>query len=461
MIEASDGDDRGDGTLLDGLFATPAMARLFDDRARVQAMLDFEAALARAEAAAGVIPAEAARHIAAACDAGRFDLAALARAAADGGNLAIPLVKALTAAVGGEAGRYVHWGATSQDVIDTGFMLQARGGLDLLVAETRAIGDALAALAERHRATVMPGRTFLQHALPVTFGLKAAGWLSGITAAHAELRHVGATALALQFGGAAGTLASLGKAGPAVAERLAADLGLPLPPLPWHGDRSRIARIACALGLTAGALGKIALDVALMMQTEVGEAFEPAAPGKGGSSTMPHKRNPVGATLALASARQVQALVPLALQAMLSEHERAIGGWHAEWQALPEAFRLTAAAAGHVRILSEGLEVDTARMRANLDRTHGLVLAERVMMALAPQLGRLAAHHRVEAATWQAVAEGTTLQAVLAADAEIVARLGTDGLAALFAPEGYLGATDTFIDAAGAAWRAARAAAAP
>jgi 3-carboxy-cis,cis-muconate cycloisomerase len=461
MIEASEGDDRGDGTLLDGLFATPAMARLFDDRARLQAMLAFEAALARAEAAAGVIPAEAARHIAAACDAGRFDFAALARAAADGGNLAIPLVKALTAAVGGEAGRYVHWGATSQDVIDTGFMLQARGGLDLLVAETRAIGDALAALAERHRASVMPGRTFLQHALPVTFGLKAAGWLAGIAAAHAELRHVGATALALQFGGAAGTLASLGEAGPAVAERLAADLGLPLPPLPWHGDRSRIARIAAALGLAAGALGKIALDVALLMQTEVGEAFEPAAPGKGGSSTMPHKRNPVGATLALASARQAQALVPLALQAMLSEHERAIGGWHAEWQALPEAFRLTAAAASHVRVLAEGLEVDAARMRANLDRTHGLVLAERVMMALAPQLGRLAAHHRVEAATKRAVAEGATLHAVLAADAEIVAGLGPDGLAALFAPEGYLGSTDTFIDAAGAAWRAARAAAAP
>lgn len=447
----------GDGTLLDGLFATPAMARLFDDRARLQAMLDFEAALARAEAAVGVIPADAAAAITAACDATRFDLAAIGRAAADGGNLAIPLVKALTAAVGGDAARFVHWGATSQDVIDSGFMLQARGGLDLLVAETRAIGDALAALAARHRATVMPGRTFLQHALPVTFGLKAAGWLSGVTAAHAELRQVRATALALQFGGAAGTLASLGEAGPAVAERLAADLGLALPPLPWHGDRSRIARIASALGLMAGALGKIALDVALLMQTEVGEAFEPAAPGKGGSSTMPHKRNPVGATLALASARQAQALVPLALQAMLSEHERAIGCWHAEWQALPEAFRLTAAAAAHVRVLAEGLEVDAARMRANLDRTHGLVLAERVMMALAPQLGRMPAHHRVEAATKRAVAEGATLYAILAEDAEIVATLGEDGLAGLFDPAGYLGANETFIEAAGAAWRAARA----
>jgi 3-carboxy-cis,cis-muconate cycloisomerase len=457
MDDRSDDGGRGDGTLLDGLFATPAMARLFDDRARLQAMLDFEAALARAEAAAGVIPAEAAVAISAACDAGRFDLAAIGRAAADGGNLAIPMVKALTAAVGGEAARSVHWGATSQDAIDTGFMLQARAGLDLLILETGAIGDALATLADRNRKTVMPGRTFLQHALPVTFGLKAAGWLSGVTAAHAELRLVRATAIALQFGGAAGTLASLGDRGPAVAERLAANLDLPLPALPWHGDRTRIARIASALGLAAGALGKIALDVALMMQTEVGEAFEPAAPGKGGSSTMPHKRNPVGATLALASARQAQALVPLALQAMVAEHERPIGGWHTEWVALPEAFRLTAAAAGHVRTIAEGLEVDAARMRANLDRTQGLVLAERVMMALAPTLGRMPAHHRIEAATKRAVADGTTLHAALAADAEIVATLGADGLAALFDPQGYLGANDTFIEAAGAAWRAARA----
>jgi 3-carboxy-cis,cis-muconate cycloisomerase len=453
MIDASDEEDRGDGTLLYALFATPAMARLFDDRARLQAMLDFEAALARAEATAGVIPAEAAEAITAACDAARFDLGAIGRAAADGGNLAIPMVKALTAAVGGDAGRYVHWGATSQDAIDSGFMLQARSGLDVLIAETTAIGVALDALADRHAATVMPGRTFLQHALPTSFGLKAAGWLSGITAARAELAHVRATALAVQFGGAAGTLASLGDKGPAVAERLASELGLPLPPLPWHGDRARTARIACALGLAAGAAGKIALDVALMMQTEVGEAFEPAAPGKGGSSTMPHKRNPVGATLALASARQVQALVPVALQAMISEHERAVGGWHAEWVVLPQAFRLTAAALAAVRTLAEGLEVDAARMRENLDRTHGLVLAERVMMALAPTLGRMPAHHRVEAATKRAVVDGTTLHAVLAADAEIVATLGIDGLAALFEPEGYLGASDAFIAAARADWR--------
>ena len=453
MIEASDEDDRGDGTLLGALFATPAMGRLFDDRARLQAMLDFEAALARAEATAGVIPADASEAITLACDAARFDLGAIGRAAADGGNLAIPMVKALTAAVGGDAGRFVHWGATSQDAIDSGFMLQARSGLDLLIAELTAIGDALDALAERHALTAMAGRTFLQHALPVSFGLRAAGWLSGVTAARAELAHVRATALAVQFGGAAGTLASLGDKGPAVAERLAVELGLPLPPLPWHGDRARIARIASALGLAAGALGKIALDVALMMQTEVAEAFEPAAPGKGGSSTMPHKRNPVGATLALASARQAQALVPVALQAMISEHERAIGGWHTEWVALPQAFRLTAAAAAHVRTIAEGLEVDADRMRENLDRTQGLVLAERVMMALAPTLGRMPAHHCVEAATKRAIADGETLHAVLAADPEIVATLGADGLAALFEPEGYLGASDAFIAAARAEWR--------
>lgn len=455
MDEASRTTGRGDGALLDGLFATPAMARLFDDRARLQAMLDFEAALARAEAACGIVPAAAAEAIAAACDADRFDLAVIGAAAAGGGNLAIPMVKALTAAAGGDAGRFVHWGATSQDAIDTGFMLQARRGLDLLIAEIDEIGDALDALAACHGNTVMAGRTFLQHALPTSFGLKAAGWLAGVTQARAELRHVRDTALAVQFGGAAGTLASLGADGPAVAARLAAALNLPLPPLPWHGDRSRIARIASTLGLTAGALGKIALDVALMMQTEVGEAFEPSAPGKGGSSTMPHKRNPVGATLALAAARQVQALVPVALQGMLGEHERAIGGWHAEWATLPEAFRLTAAAAAHVRTIAQGVEVDAARMRANLDLTDGLVLAERVMMALAPTLGRMPAHHRVEAATKRAVAEGTSLHAVLADDAEIVAILGPDGLSALFDPQGYLGASQTFIAAARAAWRPA------
>ena len=391
--------------------------------------------------------------IAAACDAARFDLAAIAAAAPAGGNLAIPMVTALTAAVGGDAGRYVHWGATSQDAIDTGFMLQARAGLDVLIAELGAVGDGLDDLAGRHAGTVMAGRTFLQHALPVTFGLKAAGWLAGIDAARRELEEVRRSALAVQFGGAAGTLASLGEAGPAVAAALADRLGLPLPALPWHGDRSRTARLAAALGIAAGALGKIAVDVALLMQPDVGEAFEPAAAGKGGSSTMPHKRNPVGATLALAAVRQAHALVPVALQAMVAEHERAIGGWHAEWVVLPDLFRLTAAAAAHVRGIVEGVEVDAARMRANLEATRGLVLAERVMMALAPTLGRLPAHHRVEAAAKRAVAGGTTLHAVLADDPEVVGILGSDGLAALFEPEGYLGASDHFIAAARAAWR--------
>jgi 3-carboxy-cis,cis-muconate cycloisomerase len=443
----------GSSAILAALFGTEAANAVFDDRARLQGMLDFEAALAVAEAGAGVIPADAVEPIAEKCVAALYDLDDVARETAIAGNPAIPMVKMLTAAVAEPARGYVHWGATSQDAIDTGFMLQARRALGLIDGELVAIAKVADALAAEHAGTVMAGRTFLQHALPITFGLKAAGWLAQIGRVLLDVDRLRRDGLALQFGGGAGTLASLGERGPAVAKRLADDLGLALPELPWHGARDRVARIAATLGLVAGALGKIADDVALLMQTEVGEASEPPAPGKGGSSTMPHKRNPVGATLTLAAVRQVHALVPVALESMVGEQERSLGGWHAEWATLPEMFRLTAAAGHQVRVLVEGLEVDAARMRANLDLTHGLVMAERMMMALADALGRLEAHHVVEAAARRAVAERTSLADALAADPDARRLLGAAEIAALADPTGYLGATGHFIASARARWR--------
>jgi len=443
----------GVSAILGAAFGTETMNGAFDDRARLQGMLDFEAALAVAEAAEGVVPAAAAAAIAEQCVAAHFDLAEIGRQTALAGNPAIPMVKMLTAMVEPAARGYVHWGATSQDAIDTGFMLQAGRGLRLLAEDLAAVGIAADRLAGAHAATLMAGRTFLQQALPITFGLKAAGWLSQAGRALAEVERLRRGGLVVQFGGAVGTLASLGGKGPAVARHLAVDLGLGLPEMPWHGARDRTARIAATLALVAGVCGKVAEDVALMMQSEVGEAFEPAAAGKGGSSTMPHKRNPVGATLTLAAVREVTALLPVAFQAMVGEQERALGGWHAEWLALPEMFRLTAAACAQVRTMLEGLEVDAARMRANLELTRGLVLAERAQMALAETIGRHAAHAVVERASKRAIAEAIPLAAALAGEDEATRALPAADLAALFDPAGYLGATAEFIAAARHGWR--------
>lgn len=295
-------------SLLGSLFGEPACDALFDDAARVQAMLEFESALARAQAQCGVIPAEAAQAIAVACDVQHYDLAALAQATALAGNPAIPLVKALTACVAehdAQAARWVHWGATSQDVIDTGTVLQLRAALDLLLPRLQHLCADLAALAERERNTGLPGRTLLQQAVPVTFGLKVAGWLDALQRAHHRLQGLQQDSLVLQFGGAAGTLASLQERGLEVAEALAKTLLLPLPALPWHTARDRLVEVGCAFGLLAGTLGKIGGDVVLLMQSEVGEVFEPAAAGKGGSSAMPHKRNPVSSVAAIAVATRV------------------------------------------------------------------------------------------------------------------------------------------------------------
>jgi 3-carboxy-cis,cis-muconate cycloisomerase len=438
------------------LFTGDAMAAVFSDAARLQAMLDFEAALAKAEASVGLIPSTAAAAIARACRADRLDIAGLARATAEAGNPAIPMVKQLTALVAEQdtaAAGFVHWGATSQDAMDTGLVLQIRAGLATIEPDLQRLSSALAALTQTHAKTVMIGRTLMQQAVPVTFGLKTAGWLAALARAHTRLTDAGQAAQVLQFGGAAGTLAALGDRGLDVAAALARELELDLPDLPWHGHRDRLVDLAAALGLLAGTLGKMARDIALLMQTEVAEAFEPAGDGRGGSSTMPHKRNPIACAVALAAAARIPPLAATLLAAMPQEQERGLGGWHAEWETLPQIFLLAGGALHHMSDAAAGLTVDTERMRANIDATRGLVMAEAVTMALAARIGKRDAHKLVESACRRAVAEGAHLRDLLAGDPAITAQLSPEILDRLFAPESYLGMAERFVERALAARR--------
>ena len=401
------------------------------DLAWLQAMLDVEAALARAQAAAGVIAAEHAEAIAAMCRAERYDVEALGGQAAEVGNPAAPLVRALRAEVGDPAAADVHRGATSQDVVDSATMLVAGRALDALLDDLGGAAAAAALLAAEHRATVMAGRTLLQQAVPVSFGLKAVGWLVGLDEAAQRLDAVRRTRLAAQLGGAAGTLSALGDAGIDVLSRFARELRLAEPVLPWHTIRTRIAELATGLGEASGVMAKIAGDVVLLAQTEVGEVREGGAGDRGGSSAMPHKHNPVAAISALAGARQAPGLVANLLAAMEHEHERAAGAWHAEWGPLRELLRATGSAAAWLRDCLEHLEVDRERMRANLGDA---MLAERVAGAI----GGADAGDRVRAA----LAAGRSLADVArehlsAQDAERV-----------LDPATYLGATDQLIDRA-------------
>ena len=425
------------------------MRAVCDDIAYLQRMLDFEAALARAEAATGVIPASAAGPIAKACKASSFDLADLAEAATRSGNLAIPLVKALTAEVANanpDAARYVHWGATSQDVIDTAGMLTFRAGIDALLADLDRAIAGFAKLARQHRHTAMVARTWLQHALPMPFGLKLAEYAAALHRSQSRLRRLRSEELALQFGGAAGTLAALGDKGMRVAEKLAQELKLPLPDAPWHTHRDRIAEAASVLAILTGTCGKIARDVSLMMQTDVAEAFEPAGEGRGGSSTMPHKRNPVAAATALAAATMAPNLAATIFAAQVQDHERSAGPWQAEWPTLPMLLLVTSGALAATVDIAEGLEVDAARMHVNLDARGGLIMAEAVTMALAEKIGKSEAHHLVEAASKKAVMEKNRLRDVLMKDPDVTAHLSADKLAKLFEPMAYQGVSQTLID---------------
>src|ERR1700761_3623266 len=431
------------------LLSSTAMRAVCDDATTVQHMLDFEAALARAEAAIGVIPKSAAGPIGAGCRAESFDSAALAEAATRSGNLAIPLVKALTANVAKtdtEAARYVHWGATSQDVIDTAAMLTLRAGIAALLGDVDRAIAGFAKLGRAHRNSAVVARTWLQHALPMPFGLKLAEYAAALHRSKLRLKRLRTETLALQFGGAAGTLAALGDKGVAVSEALARELDLPLPEAPWHTHRDRIAEAASVFAILTGTCGKIARAVSLMMQSYVGEAFEPAGAGRGGSSTMPHKRNPVAAASALGAATMAPGLAATIFAAQVQDHERSAGPWHAEWPTLPALMLVTSGALAATVDLAEGLEVDAIRMRANLGATHGLIMAEAVTFALAEKIGKSDAHHLVEAASKKAVAEKKDLQDVLAGDAKVSAHLDRNRLAELFEPMNYQGASQALID---------------
>jgi 3-carboxy-cis,cis-muconate cycloisomerase len=435
--------------LLAPLLSSSAMRDVCDDATALQHMLDFEAALARAEAACGVIPERAVEPIARACNASSFELAALAQAATRSGNLAIPLVKALTAEVAksdAEAARYVHWGATSQDVIDTAAMLTLRAGIDVLLSDLERAIEGFAKLARQHRHTPVAARTWLQHALPMPFGLKLAEYAAALHRSRLRLKRVRAQTLALQFGGAAGTLAALGDKGLAVAEKLAAELELPLPEAPWHTHRDRIADAAAALAIVAGSCGKIARDVSLLMQTDVGEAFEPSSEGRGGSSTMPHKRNPVASATALAASTMAPNLAATIFAAQVQEHERSAGPWHAEWPTLPTLMLVTSGGLAAIVDLAEGLEVDEARMRANLDATGGLIMAEAIAFALADKIGKSEAHHLVEAMSRKALAEKKHLRDVMAQDPKVTSLLSPEKIAALLEPMTYQGTSQALID---------------
>jgi len=435
--------------LLDPLFGSPAMGEVFSDAACVQRMLDFEAALAHAEARCGVIPASAAPAIAAKCKVELIDTNALATATAASLNPAIPLVKQLTALVAkddAEAARFVHWGATSQDANDTALVLQMREAFDILQADLDSLSQGLISLAQKHRSTPIAGRTLMQHALPTTFGVKVAGWLDAMNRHRERFAEARARALVLQFGGAVGTLAALRDKGLQVAEVLAAELNLGLPPMPWHTQRDRVAEVATTLGLCTGTLGKMARDISLHMQTEIAEVFEPAGEGRGGSSTMPHKRNPVSAAIVLSAATRVPGLVSTMLSAMVQEDERGLGDWHAEWETLPEIFRLAAGALHQMATIVPHLEVDAARMRRNLDATQGLIFAEGVSMGLGNHIGKSAAHTLVEAASRRARDSGKHLREVLAQDRAVTDWLNAEELDRLFAPENYLGVAEMLVD---------------
>jgi 3-carboxy-cis,cis-muconate cycloisomerase len=439
-------------TLFGDMFGTAAMRAAFGELAFLARCAEVEAALARAQARAGIVPTDAAAAISQAAASvieqpQSLDLGRLKRETETVGYPILPLVRQL-AERAGEAGRWVHWGATTQDIMDTAAVLQIRAGLELIEADLTVLRGHLAALARRWRDTPMAGRTHMQHALPITFGYKAAVWLAGFDRHAARLTELRPRVLQVQFGGAAGTLASLGPGVESLASRaeLARELGLVEPAITWHVARDGIAETVQFLALLGGSLGKIAYDVMLMASTEFAEAAEPFVAGRGSSSTMPQKRNPISCELILAAAKALRQHAGLILDALVSDFERATGPWHAEWIALPESFGYAAGALHQTEFMMGGLIVDPQRMAKNLGMTHGLIVAEAVMMGLAPHTGRNEAHDLVYDACRTAIDSDRPLYDVLIEVPEVAGRLGTEALKALTDPANYLGATQAMID---------------
>jgi 3-carboxy-cis,cis-muconate cycloisomerase len=435
--------------LLPPLVSSAAMRAILDDRARLQRMLDFEAALTRAEAAIGVIPASAVDAIVAACKAEHYDIAALGEAAAAAGNLASPLIAALAAEVAktdAQAAACVHWGATDQDVLDTALVLELRAGIDALIGDLNRAIEAFTTLAGRLRRTASVARIALRHALPMPFGLKVAGYAAALGRSRERLRRLRKDALVLQFGGSVGTLAALGDQGLDVTERLTALLDLPAPEAPWHSHRDRLAEVASAFGILAGTCGKIGRDISLLMQSEIAEVLEPRAAGDGAAATPPRLGPSAAATMAVSAAMMAPQLVATILACAVQEHERAVGGWQAEWATFPALALVTSGAVGAVADLAQGIEVDPDRMRSNVDLTQGLIMAEAITLALAAKISRQEAHKLVEEASQKAVSEKRSLQSVLDEDPRVIAQLPGPVLARLFEPMSHLGTAQTFID---------------
>lgn len=429
------------------LYSSFAMREVFSDQSRITAWLDVESALAVAQARVGVIPEESAQRIAAAAKFENLDLGAMKAEYDRVGFPISPLVKQLAKACDPESAKWIHWGATTQDIIDTGLVLQMRNGMELIEAEIQAIVEALVLLVRDHRSTAMAGRTFQQHAAPITFGYKAAVWLDELLRHQERLPGMKQRALMGQFGGAVGTLATLGNKGFEVRRELMKELKLPEPAISWHTARDGWAELIHWLGMVGATLGKIATEIATLMRSEVGELREPYQTGRGSSSTMPQKRNPIAAPPIIAIANRLRECVGTQLTAMIQEHERSVAGQPLEWLVIPEAFGLLSGALKHSRQTLEGLDVDVEQMRRNLDSSGGFLMAESVMMGLAPHTGRNEAHHMVSAASARALEQGQTLTEAVLADEAIMAHLSEVEVNELFEPASYLGCVEEMIDA--------------
>src|SRR6188474_383184 len=432
-----------DSAVFRDIFTTEAMRNVFSDENRVQKYLDFEAALARAQAKLGIIPKEAAAEIVRHCSADKIDMAKLKEATEKIGYPVLPVVQQLVKLCKDGLGEWCHWGATTQDITDTATIMQIREALAIVEKDIDDISDALA---KKHRDTPMAGRSNLQQAVPITFGYKVATYLAAFERHKQRLKQLKERVFVFEFGGAAGTLSSLGKDGLRTQIELAKELNLAQPEIAWHTVHDRIAEVGCFLGLVTGICNKIAYDVKLMMQTEVEEVFEPFHEGRGSSSTMPQKRNPISCVYITAQSAVVRTQVTALLNAMEQDHERATGQWEIEWIVLPEIFVLTAGCLAQTRFLVGGLQVDEKRMRANLDITKGLIVSEAVMMGLGPHLGRQYAHDLVYDICRKVVATGRPLADLLAENQEIAKHMSKAELQELCDPANYLGQAGEMVD---------------
>jgi len=435
-----------DSPVFGNFFGSQAMRDVWSDENRTRKYLEIEAALARVQARLGIIPQKAADEIVRNCRLEKIDMAKLAARTQAVGYPVLPLVQQIVANCADDLGQWCHWGATTQDITDTATVLQMREGLAIVDSELQKLSASLAQLAKRHRDTPMVGRSNLQQAVPVTFGYKVAAILAGVERHRERLKELKPRALMGEFAGAAGTLASLEKGALETQAGLMQELGLAQPPIAWHTMRDTVAEVGCFLGLVTGTLGKIAMDVKLLMQTEVAEVYEPFAHGRGSSSTMPQKRNPISCLYIHACAGVVRQHVAALLDANVADHERSTGPWEIEWIVLPEAFVLTAGALQQANFIMAGLEVDAKRMRANLDITHGLVVSEAVMMGLAPYLGREKAHDLVYDLCRDAIKQERPLLELLAGSAEITRHVDRRKLAELCDPANYLGLSGAMVD---------------